>query len=89
MVDGTPLNGVESLRKVLLSHPDAYVQTLTEKLFMYAVGRTSHAYDMPAVRVIAREAGRNDHRFSSLVLGIVASDAFQMRVKKAESEETP
>jgi hypothetical protein len=57
---------------------------MTEKLLMYAVGRPSHYYDMPAVRAIAREAARNDYKFSSLVVGIVSSNAFQMRVKKAE-----
>ena len=49
---------------------------------MYGVGRTAHYYDMPAVRAIAREAARNDYRFSSLVLAIVKSDPFQMRIKK-------
>jgi hypothetical protein len=86
MVDGTALNGVDSLRRVLLNYPDAFMQTLTEKLLMYAVGRTAHAEDMPVVRAIARNAGRNDYRFSSLVLGIVTSDPFQMRVKKAEEK---
>jgi hypothetical protein len=84
LVDGTAVDGVESLRSALLSRPDAFVQTMTEKLLMYAVGRASHHYDMPAIRAITLEAARNDYKFSSLVLGIVSSDAFQMRVKKAE-----
>jgi hypothetical protein len=87
LVDGTPIDGVETLRNALLSRPDAFVQTMTEKLLMYAVGRAAHYYDMPAIRAITREAARNDYKFSSLVLGIVNSDPFQMRVKKAE--ETP
>jgi hypothetical protein len=86
MVDGSPLDGVESLRKALLSYPDAFVETMTEKLLMYAVGRTAHTYDMPVVRSIARDARQKGYRFSTLVLGIVASDAFQMRVKKAEEK---
>ena len=84
LVDGTPIDGVETLRNALLSRPDAFVQTMTEKLLMYAVGRAAHYYDMPAIRAITREAARNDYKFSSLVLGIVNSDPFQMRVKKAE-----
>jgi Protein of unknown function (DUF1592)/Protein of unknown function (DUF1588)/Protein of unknown function (DUF1585)/Protein of unknown function (DUF1587)/Protein of unknown function (DUF1595)/Planctomycete cytochrome C len=87
LVDDTPIDGVDTLRNALLSRPDAFVQTMTEKLLMYAVGRAVHNYDMPAIRAITREAARNDYKFSSLVLGIVNSDAFQMRVKKAE--ETP
>ena len=87
LVDGTPIDGVDTLRNALLGRPDAFVQTMTEKLLMYAVGRAAHNYDMPAIRAITREAARNDYKFSSLVLGIVNSDPFQMRVKKAE--ETP
>jgi hypothetical protein len=41
---------------------------------------------MPVVRSIARDARQKGYRFSTLVLGIVASDAFQMRVKKAEEK---
>jgi hypothetical protein len=87
LVDGTPIDGVETLRNALLARPDAFVQTMTEKLLMYAVGRAAHYYDMPAIRTIGREAARNDYKFSSLVLGIVNSDAFQMRVKKAEETQ--
>jgi hypothetical protein len=79
LVDGTPIDGAESLRKALLSYPDAFLQTFTEKLLMYAVGRKSHHYDMPAVRAIAREAAQNDYRFSSIVMGIVGSAPFRMR----------
>jgi Protein of unknown function (DUF1592)/Protein of unknown function (DUF1588)/Protein of unknown function (DUF1587)/Protein of unknown function (DUF1595)/Protein of unknown function (DUF1585) len=88
LVDGTPIDGVESLRKALLSYPDAFVQTLTEKLLMYAVGRTAHYYDMPAVRAITREAARHDYRFSSIVLGIVGSAPFQMRMNTKDTKET-
>jgi len=87
LVDGTALDGVDSLRNALLSRPDAFVQTMTEKLLMYAMGRASHYYDMSAVRTITRDAARNDYRFSSLVLGIVNSKPFQMRIKKAEETQ--
>ena len=72
------------MRNAILSRPDAFVQTMTEKLLMYAVGRAAHYYDMPAVRAITHAAARNDYKFSSLVVGIVNSEPFQMRVKKAE-----
>ena len=84
LVDGTKLDGVESLRTALLRYPDALVQTMAEKLMMYATGRAAHYYDMPAVRAITREAAGKDYRFSALVTAIVSSDPFQMRVKKAE-----
>jgi hypothetical protein len=87
LVDGTPVDNAESLRKALLAYPDAFAQTLTEKLLMYAVGRTAHHTDMPFVRAIARDAARDSYRFSSLVLGIVNSQPFQMRIKKAEETQ--
>ena len=40
---------------------------------------------MPAVRAIVRESASNDYRFSSLVLGIVSSKPFQMRMKAQDS----
>jgi len=86
LVDGTPLNGVESLRTALLKYPDAFAQHMTEKMLMFAVGRETHYYDMPSVRAIAQAASRNDYRFSSIIVGIVNSPPFQMRVKKATEE---
>ena len=46
---------------------------------MYALGREITPYDMPQVRAIVRDAAKNDYRLSSLVTGIVASDAFRMQ----------
>jgi hypothetical protein len=84
LVDGTSVNGVDSLREALLRYPDALAQTMAEKLMMYATGRAAHYYDMPAVRAITREAAAKDYRFSALVMAIVNSEPFQMRVKKVE-----
>jgi hypothetical protein len=36
---------------------------------------------MPVVRAILHEAAANEYRFSSLILGIVRSVPFQMRMK--------
>jgi hypothetical protein len=83
LVDGTKLNGPATLRQALVDRSDAFVTTATQKLLTYAVGRAVHYYDMPAVRSIIREASRNDYRFSSLVLGIVKSAPFQMKVKQS------
>jgi hypothetical protein len=46
---------------------------------MYALGREIEPQDMPQVRAIVRAAAKNDYRFSSLVTGIVSSDAFRMQ----------
>src|SRR5262249_20602637 len=79
LVDGTRLDGPESLRQALVARSDAFIRTLTEKLLTYALGRGIEFYDMPAVREIDREAARNGNRFSSLILGIVKSVPFQQR----------
>jgi hypothetical protein len=74
--DGTRLNGPNDLRKALLRRPDQFVQTLTQKLFAYASGRTMEYEDMPAIRAIVRDAAKDQYRFSTIVMGIVRSDAF-------------
>lgn len=85
LVDGTKLDGPASLRQALLSRSDVFVRTMTEKLMTYGTGRALKYYDMPVVRSIARDAARNDNHFSSLILGIVKSDPFQMRVKAGDN----
>ncbi len=77
LFDGTALDGPATLREAVLKHSDAVIQNLTEKLMAYALGRKIEYYDMPTIRSITRSAAKNGNRFSSLVLGIVKSDAFQ------------
>ncbi|HVQ14363.1 MAG TPA: DUF1592 domain-containing protein, partial [Vicinamibacterales bacterium] len=81
LADGRPVNGVVTLRQAILDRPELFVGTMTEKLMIYALGRGVSAEDMPEVRRVLREASAHDYRFSSLVLGIVKSVPFQMRVK--------
>jgi hypothetical protein len=82
LVDGTPVSGPVDLRKAVMKRPEQFVQTFTEKLMTYALGRTVEYYDMPVVRQIVRDAAKDNYRFSSIVSGIVKSAPFQMR--KAE-----
>ena len=81
LLDGTRVDGVVSLRQALLRQPELFVGTVVEKLMTFALGRGLAAYDMPAVRAILRDGARNDYRFSTLVLGIVNSRPFTMRMK--------
>jgi hypothetical protein len=85
LVDGTPVRSVGDLRKALLSRSDAFVTVTTERLMTYALGRPVEYTDMPAVRDIVREAGKNDYRVSSMIAGVVKSSAFQMKMKKAQA----
>ena len=77
--DGTRFDGVSGLREALVSHPDRFVGTLTEKLMTYALGRGLEHYDAPTVRSILRGAATQDYRFSAIVIGIVKSPPFRMR----------
>jgi hypothetical protein len=79
LVDGTKVDGPVALRKALLSRPETFATTLTEKLMTYALGRGLEYYDMPAVRAVVHGAARNDYRISSMILGIVRSTPFQMK----------
>jgi mono/diheme cytochrome c family protein len=81
LADGTPVDGVVTLRNAILRRPEIFVSTMTEKMLTYALGRGLMYYDLPAVRDIVRQSARADYRFSSLVLGIVDSLPFQMRMK--------
>src|SRR5262245_49289664 len=81
LVDGTPIDGIISLRQNLLRYSPQFVRTVTEKLLTYALGRGVEYDDMPAVRSIVRGAARSDYRFSSVVLEIVKSMPFQMNRK--------
>jgi hypothetical protein len=79
LVDGSVVKGPEDLRKALTKRPDQFVQTITRKLMTFGLGRSVEYYDMPAVRRIVRDSAKENYRFSSIVLGIVKSAAFQMQ----------
>jgi hypothetical protein len=77
--DGTSITGPEDLRKALVAQPDRFIQTFSENLFTYALGRSLDYRDMPTVRGIVRHSAADNYRFESIVLGIVSSDAFRKR----------
>jgi mono/diheme cytochrome c family protein len=78
--DGTAFNGIAGLKQVLLRQSDQFVDTVAERLLMYAVGRNLQYYDRPAVRAILHDAKASNYTFASLVEGVVKSRPFQMRV---------
>ena len=77
--DGVKFDGTAGLKAALLSHPEEFVSTVTEKLLMYALGRNVQYFDRPAVRAIMKEGARTNYTFASLVMGVVKSTPFQMR----------
>jgi hypothetical protein len=87
LADGTVVDGPVDLREALLDEPSQFVQTLTEKLMIYALGRSVEHYDMPAVRRIVREAASEDYRFSAILAGIVQSEPFRFSTTPAAGED--
>jgi mono/diheme cytochrome c family protein len=88
LFNGVQVDGPVTLRAMLLSRPETFAGVMTEKLMTYALGRGVQYYDMPAIRSILREAAPTNYRFSSIVLGIVKSPAFEMKMKSASGAPT-
>jgi len=82
---GIPINGVVELRAQLTARPEVFAQTVTEKLMMYAVNRQLEYFDMPQVRAIVRAAAKDNYKLSSIILGVVKSDAFRKQGAEAEA----
>jgi Protein of unknown function (DUF1592)/Protein of unknown function (DUF1588)/Protein of unknown function (DUF1585)/Protein of unknown function (DUF1587)/Protein of unknown function (DUF1595) len=77
LADGTVVHGPVELRKALLAKPNQFVETLTEKLMTFGLGRSIDYNDMPAVRKVVREAARDHYRFSALLTAIAESEPFR------------
>ncbi len=86
LADGTVVNGMAGVKKLVLSDPQRFVGAIAEKLLMYGIGRNVQYYDQPAVRKIVREAAAGNNTFASLVLGVVKSAPFQMRAAKLDAK---
>lgn len=85
--DGTRITSPGDLVTALVTRSDEFVQSLTEHLMTYALGRLVEYQDMPAVRKIVRASEQDDYRFESIVFNIVSSDAFRMRESMLSASE--
>jgi len=77
--DGTAFTGPEGLREVLIKKRGMFIETFTERLLTYALGRGVEEYDLPVVRKIVRDSSTDNQKWSSIILGILNSTPFQMR----------
>ena len=77
--DGKTFTGPQGLKSILKAQPDAFAETLTRKLLIYALGRGLEPTDDAAVKQIANKVAADKYRFSSMILGIVNSEPFQQR----------
>ncbi len=89
LLDGSKVDGPVTLRAALMSRPEVFVSTLTEKLMTYALGRGVDYNDMPTIREIVAKAAADHYRFSDLVTGIVKSPEFRMKIKTAPDAASP
>jgi mono/diheme cytochrome c family protein len=82
--NGVPINGVVELTAQLVERPATFAEAFTEKLMMYALNRQLEYFDMPQVRAVVRGAAKDNYKFSSIVLGIVNTDAFRRQGPKED-----
>ena len=82
--NGATFDGAADLRGLLADRAEEFVTTVTARLLTYALGRGVEYYDMPAIRAIVREARPAGYRWSSIILGIVESTPFRMRIRRPE-----
>jgi len=77
--DGSSFNGPSGLRQLLVQKREMFVDTFTERLLTYALGRGVEEYDRPVIRKIVRDASADGQKWSDIILGIINSTPFQMR----------
>jgi hypothetical protein len=77
LASGVAINGPVELSANLASRPEMFARALTEKLMMYALNRELEYFDMPQVRAVVRAAAKDNYKLSSLVRGIVNTEAFR------------
>ena len=77
---GTQISTPNELAEVLLERPVPLVRNFAERLLSYAIGRPIQYLDQPTIRAIEKEAKANDYSARSLIIGVVKSDAFQMKM---------
>lgn len=84
---GLRFAGPAELKDVLMTRRRAFLRTMVEKMFTYAVGRPVEAYDERAVREILARMEADDNAMTSLVQAIVASRPFQYAQNDRSTKE--
>ncbi len=85
--NGVAIDGPVELREQLAARPAVFAEAVTEKLMMYALNRELEYFDMPQVRAVVHGAAKDNYKFSSIVLGIVDTDAFRKQGPAAAPKE--
>ena len=85
---GARFEGLPGLRAFLIGRREQFAGTVTEKLLAYALGRAVQHYDQTVIRRVLRDAAPTEYRWSTLILGIVKSAPFQMRISRSDDVRT-
>jgi len=86
LYDGTPIESALDLAPFLLRYKDSFLRNATQRMLTYALGRGMEDEDMPLVREVKAEAGKDDYRFHSLISAVVKSKPFRYNEKVLEQE---
>ena len=79
MPDGTVINGPAGIRNYLEQKPDQFTRCLTEKLFIYALGRRISFTDRDDIDEIVAVMPKHNYGLRELIQQVVASEPFQSK----------
>jgi hypothetical protein len=77
--DGSTISNVSELAGALVKRPIPLVRNFTANLMEYAIGRPVEDFDQPTIRAIVKASETEKYPMVSLIMGVVKSDAFQMK----------
>jgi hypothetical protein len=72
---------------ILKEKKGLFARCLAEKMLTYALGRGVEYYDKCALDKIVAALDKNNYRFSTLLLELVQSEPFQMRMAVGRKEQ--
>lgn len=75
--DGRAVVGAAGLKQELLRRKADFIRGLSEKMMLYALGRTLTFEDKEQIPAIGQQVAADEYRFHTLVKAIVLSDAFR------------
>lgn len=78
-VSGETLKSIDDLRNLFAAQKEKFYHGITEKLLTYALGRGLEPFDTVTVDSIAQRLAAENGKFSTLLLAVIESPAFQMR----------
>lgn len=76
MPDGTPLDGVDSIRQVLVDKPEIFTRCLLVKLLQYGAGRELSVGDQRVIDAIVKAEPNGGYCFQDLIIAATTSEVF-------------